>query len=59
LLLIRSAIRRGWPVPADPPPRILAEIVAGLDGRDRRRVIAVARVLLAADRANLAPRPAP
>jgi hypothetical protein len=46
-------------VPIDRRPRILAEIVAGLDGGDPRRVIAVARVVLAADRANLAPRPTP
>ena len=59
LLLIRSAIRRGWPVPMARRPRILAEIVAGLGGSDPRRVVAVARVLLAADRANLAPRPIP
>jgi hypothetical protein len=43
----------------DRRPRILAEIVAGLDGRDQRWVVAVARILLAADRANLAPRPTP
>jgi hypothetical protein len=41
-------------VAADRRPRILAEIVAGLDGGDQRRVITVARVALAADRANLA-----
>jgi hypothetical protein len=46
-------------VPADRRHRILAEIAAGLDGSDQRRVVAVARILLAADRANLAPRPTP
>jgi hypothetical protein len=59
LLLIRSAIRRDWPGPADRRPRLLAEIVAGLDGGDPRRVVAVARVLLAADRTRLAPRSIP
>src|SRR5689334_5927108 len=54
LLLIRSAIHRGWPVPVERRPRILAEITEGLDGGDQRRVIAIARVFLSADRANLA-----
>jgi hypothetical protein len=52
LRLLRQAINQGWPIPQARRGPILADVCAGLDPADSRRVIAVCRVLLAADRAN-------
>jgi hypothetical protein len=52
LRLLRQAIRQGWPIPQARRGPILADVFADLDSADSRRVIAVCRALLAADRAN-------
>jgi len=52
LRLLRQAINQGWPVPPHRRGPILAEVCADLGPADPRRVIAVGRVLLAADRVN-------
>src|SRR5262245_4519445 len=51
LQLIRQAIRRGWPTRHG--EAILRQVMAGLDGADAWRGLALARVALAADRHRL------
>jgi hypothetical protein len=55
LLLLRKAIREGWPVPPERRVRLLEAAVAPIYREDapRRLVLAIARLALAAHRHNL------
>jgi hypothetical protein len=53
LRLLARAIRRGWPVPADRRPQLLAAACDAFDTAHPRRALAAASVLIAADEANL------
>jgi hypothetical protein len=56
LRLLRQAINQGWPVPPHRRGPILADVFAGLETTATRRSLAIARVILAAAKANLAGR---
>lgn len=57
LVMLRGAIRQGWPVPAHRRRRISKEINATMmrlvPADDARHIMAIARLYLAMDRANL------
>ena len=53
LLLLRRAIREGWPVPAARRPGILAEALTLARSADERLTLAAVRVFIDADRVSL------
>jgi hypothetical protein len=53
LVLLRHAIREGWPVPEERRRPILDEVFPLLHSQNPRVAIGVTRVFLDADRANL------
>ena len=54
MLLVRQAIREGWPVAPEVRSAVVSDIslIAREEGAERRRVVAAIRVLLAAAKSN-------
>jgi hypothetical protein len=53
LVLLRRAVNEGWPVPDDVRQAIVGELATDLASSEVRRVLSIARVFLAMDRADL------